>query len=387
MIRSELLLMVGVCALASAGCTTVGDDDGAVSAQFDAVTYNGGLAIGFVEAAVQRAPETIAQVVALDADVICVQEFWQPNHVTDLKAAATTYPNTVFLDPDPGTKGPPACTESDDASLDTLQTCLSDNGCDQVCGDQLVDCVLDNCFAEFGQVPTDCRGCLQASIGQELDVILSTCKSESVEFAFGGSFGIGTLSKHPITTQDSKVFDSSTNRRAVIYTEVNHPELGPVHAFCTHLTAVFDESVIPYPKATGSWAEEQQAQITEMLSYIAEKSGGGQVVLMGDMNTGPAGDGYIAEVAANYDMFTGDGFLNPYIAAAGHTCTYCGDNPIVSDGADDKESVVIDHVLTKGFVAGGSSRVIDGTLTVTSCEEELATAYSDHYGVRVSVTK
>ena len=375
--RAIILATTATLALSWTAC---GDDETEAPASVTAITYNLGLAVGFVPAAVERATTTIDATAALDADVICVQEVWLPEHITELQAAAAaSHPNSVFMAPDAGTVGAAACLPADTMEL---LACVSAAGCYDVCTDEVVDCVLLNCGAEFGALPPDCNGCLQANVGKPLAEIESSCQSESTEYAFGGSFGTGLLSKYPIIAQETKVLDSTTNRRGVLYAELDTP-FGPVHTFCTHLTAVF--SSIPWPKATGSWQEEQAAQIAELVAMVEEKAGAdGQVMVMGDFNTGPAGAAYDAEVAANYDLFTAAGLASPYADSADATCTFCGANPLI--GGDEK--VVIDHVFTRSFAGTPTSRrVLDGSLEVTSCGEPLSAAYSDHYGVSVSITR
>lgn len=348
-----------------------------------AVTYNGGLAVGFVKAAETRAPLTSQAVADLDADVVCVQEFWFDEHVQLLASAAQAkFPHQAFTEPDPGTTGTAACT---DAELEPLATCAETAGCPEVCSDDLVSCVLGNCGPEFTATPDVCRGCLQANVGKPYESVISTCKSETSEFAFGGSFGIGLLSKYPIEEQELTVLESSTNRRGILSGKVT-TELGEVHVLCTHLSAVFAD--IPYPKATGSWEEEQRAQIEQMIGMADAKAGTGRAMLLGDMNTGPAGEGHIAEVPDNYALFVAAGFANPYLDAAGHPCTFCADNPIIAaESNDDTQSVVIDHVLVRGFTEPATiARVMDSPIEVESCGEQIASAYSDHYGVSVTFT-
>ena len=349
-----------------------------------AVSYNGGLARGFVEATDARAALTTAALAELAADVVCVQEFWLPEHVEMLKSATqANLPSSVFLPADVGTVGSAACTVADTADL---LTCLVDAGCDQVCPDEQVSCVLANCptyvFGPTG-LPSGCLGCVQANIGNPIDAIIATCESESTEYAYGGSFGIGLLTHFDILDQDALVMDSTTNRRGVAYARLDTP-LGEVHAFCTHLTAVFTD--IDYPKTTGSWEEEQAAQIDEMIAWAESKAAGGQIMILGDMNTGPAGDGYVAEVPQNFQKFVTAGFSVPYVETVGAPCTFCSDNPIVAKGNDDNASVVIDHVLTKGFgVSGQGTRVLDAPISVENCGETISSAYSDHYGISVTM--
>jgi endonuclease/exonuclease/phosphatase family metal-dependent hydrolase len=350
-----------------------------------AATYNGGLAVGFVEASEVRAPKTVAAAATIGASVLCVQEFWRADHVQLLRdATQSKLPNTIFPPPDPGPTGGVPCAAGE---TDALLQCIKASGCDQLCSDELVACGIENCVVELSQLPDACYGCISVNVGKSLDDILTACESPAIEYAYGGSFGIGLLSAYPIKSQETKLFESTTNRRAAIYALLETP-LGDVHTFCTHLTPVF--STIPWPKATGSWAEEQAAQIDQLIQWTSEKAGtDSQVLLMGDMNTGPEGTGYLGEAPDHYRKFVDGGFVNPYIEKPGHLCTFCADNPIIARGGDDKESVVIDHVLTRGFQGAtlSAKRVIDQGLQVENCDKTLDSAYSDHYGVSVTITK
>jgi endonuclease/exonuclease/phosphatase family metal-dependent hydrolase len=375
-------------ALATLSLTLVGCSDGDDAGEpaplvLRVATYNAGLAVGFVDAAQERAPLTTAAAAALPTDVLCVQEFWRSGDVDALaSAAASSLPHQLFPAPQPDTNpGAPACQASD---LTALETCVNTN-CADACDDQIVDCALTNCQVELLGIPSECQACLQANIGGTLESIQQICTSGSVAYAYGGAFGTGLLSSAPIVAQEEHVFDSTTNRRSVLYAQLD-TDVGPVHAFCTHLTAVFDS--IEYPRPTGSWEEEQAAQIDEMLAYIDGKAGaGGMVVLMGDMNTGPAGDGYAAEVPAHYDKFIAAGYANPYIDRADEPCTFCFDNPLIT-GTDHSDSGVIDHVLLRGFAGtAGAERILDGSLDLPEyCGAPATVAYSDHYGVLATIS-
>jgi endonuclease/exonuclease/phosphatase family metal-dependent hydrolase len=382
------LLTAGLLALTLSACG--GDDEDptepAPPPEMTAVSFNGGLALGFVEATDARSPLTTEAIAAITADTICVQEYWRPGDVTALLDATNEQlPNSWFIDADPGETGEIPCMPGD---TDELLTCVAANGCDMVCEDQLASCALAACGAMLVTLPQACLGCIQANIGNSLDEIITACEAPSVSFAYDGSFGIGLLSSYEALAQDELILESTTNRRGVLYTELDTP-LGSVHTFCTHLTAVFAD--LPYPGNLGGWDEEQQAQIDALLAFIEEKAGAdGQVMVMGDFNTGPAGTGYVAEVPANYDRLLSGGLANPYTATPGHTCTFCDDNPIVAkdDSPDDDTSAVIDHVLIGGFSGGSGDavRVLDAAVEVENCGETISSALSDHYGVSLKIT-
>lgn len=368
-------------AAVSFGCTET--DEPGPTTQIIAATYNAGLAVGFVDGANERAPITSQAIADLSADVVCVQEYFRQGHIDILEeATAGSFPNTIFTTPDPGMPtGEPACAMED---VTDIVTCTQEN-CTDVCVDKLAGCVLTNCTPEFTALPDGCSECVQANVGGDLQTIIDACTTSGTLFTAGGAFGTGLLTSYPIAEQEHRVFESTTVRRGAIYARLE-TEAGDVHAFCTHLNAVFDD--IPYTGSNESWDAEQKQQIADLLTMIDEKAGAdGLVLLMGDMNNGPAGEGYAGDNAGNYQLFLDAGFANPYTARGDEPCTYCETNPLVG-GTDDTKSVVIDHVLLKGFgdATATAERFLDGEITVDICEEEVTSAYSDHYGVSVDIT-
>src|SRR5690606_28432615 len=169
----------------------------------------------------------------------------------------------------------------------------------------------------------------------------------------------------------------------VIYARVDTDRVGPVHVFCTHLTAIFDD--IPFPVAGGSWEAEQRAQIEEMLAFIDDKTDDDdRVIVLGDLNTGPAFAGVEAEEPANYALFTNAGFRDPFLDDADVAdCTFCASNPLVSDTS---ASVAIDHILIRGLDTDGTvSRFLTQPVDVDVDGTATTVAFSDHYGVRATL--
>ena len=344
------------------------------------VTYNAGLAVGFVPGSVERQNSVAQAIAGIDADVICVQEVWLDEQVTAVTSAASnTFPNTYFPAKQPEVLPEPACP---DGQLDTLLQCATDN-CEGVCQDDLLNCIFDNCQFPFALLPQECMRCTMANVGGTIDDVVEACTTQTVGFAYGGSFGTGLLSRHPLRNVEEKVFESTTNRRAAIHAVVEMPK-GDVDVYCTHLTASFD--TIPYPRPEGSWSEEQTTQIEELRAWIDETAVN-PVVALGDFNVGPSGDGLVAEEAANYGLLS-DGYDVPFLDLVGD-CTFCGSNPLVALGGDDQTSELIDHVLVKGWdePTYAAERVLDGDLEHPVCGTDITGAYSDHYGVRVSINE
>ncbi len=365
------LFLAAVLALAAAGC------DGPTG-PLTVVTYNAGLAEGFVPGAADRSPRTADAIAGLDADVICVQEVWTPGQVADLEAAtADAFPHRLLPEPSQQTEATPACTTED---LDPVVSCVEEN-CDASCVDELVDCMFAHCALPFLGLEKPCMECVQANVGGTPAEIEATCTTEFTHYAYDGAFGTGILSAHPLAGPEEHVFASTTNRRSVLHAVVDAPP-GPVDVYCTHLTAVF--STIPYPREEGSWSEEQAAQIDEMLDFVDSTRSAERVVLAGDMNCGPkVGDSESTE-KENWNALAASGMAVPYVEAEGE-CTLCPDNPLRTADADGKGQI-IDHVLIEGFSgAATAERVLTEEITSERCGEEIDAAYSDHYGVRVHI--
>ena len=340
------------------------------------VTYNAGLAEGFVPGAVDRSPKTAAAIGDLDGDVICVQEVWTPEQVADLEGATTgAFPHQYYPEPSQEMGSGAACDASD---LEPVISCVEED-CDTSCVDELVDCMFDNCTLVFLGLEKNCMECVQANVGRDVDDIEATCTTEYTKYAYDGSFGTGILSAHPLSGTEELVFDSATNRRSVLHAVVDAPP-GPVDLYCTHLTAVFD--LIPYPQEDGSWVEDQTTQIDEMLAFIDDTRTGDLVVLAGDMNAGPKVGDSVADQKENWNLLASSGMSVPYVEAEG-PCTMCPDNPLRDD---DSDPILIDHVLIEGFTgAVTAERILTDEITSERCGEEIPAAYSDHYGVQVTI--
>jgi endonuclease/exonuclease/phosphatase family metal-dependent hydrolase len=255
--------------------------------------------------------------------------------------------------------------------------------CGDSCIDELPACLLASCGLIFLSLDRGCMECAQANVGRPLEDIEATCTTGSTKYSYGGAFGTGILSQHPIEETEELLLDSTTSRRSVLHAVVDAP-LGDVDVYCTHLTAVF--ALIPYPKPTGSWEEEQAGQIADMLDFIDETAETERVVLMGDMNTGPETDDARPEQLANWTELAASGMDTPFIDLDG-SCTFCPENAISSVDSD-ATGKLIDHVMEEGFEGEATAaRVLDEEITIESCGEAIPGAHSDHYGVLVTVTK
>ena len=189
------------------------------------------------------------------------------------------------------------------------------------------------------------------------------------------------LTSFDMSDTDELLFESTTNRRSVLYGLVDTP-LGETHVFCTHLTAVF--AMIPYPREEGSWKEEQAAQVDEFRNFIDEKAASEPVLVLGDMNMGPDAYGIDAEQEEHYNTLSDD-FDNPYLDDDGQ-CTYCDDNPL---NLGNITTEIIDHILLRNHqeVTAESERILDEAIQAERRGETIDAAYSDHYGVMTTLSR
>jgi len=356
-------------------------DSGTPAPSLTVATYNAGLARGFVDYADQRAALIGPAVAAIDLDIVCLQEVWEVGDRQAIEAALRSeMPHTFSIPADAGECMGMGCMEEE---TNNLVACV-EPACGELPPDMLIGCATENCGDQVNALSADCLECVGSNVGKSLDEMLAACGPEATArtcYAYEGSFGTDIVSRYPLSDTDSLVFESTLNRRAVIYAKAA-TDLGDVHVFCTHLTA--NLSMVPYRGSFASWEAEQAAQIEAMRAFIDAKAGDGQVVLMGDFNNGPQTAGAEAELLANFTALSAG--YDTTFATADAPCTFCGDNPLVG-GVDRDHSVLLDHVLLRGFTGKTttSARIIDQAITLEVDGMSVDSAVSDHYGVQVEI--
>lgn len=371
------------------GCDDGDDNEPPPEAQpapLTVATYNAGIARGFVNHAGPRVGAVATALGEIDVDVLCLQEVWDVADREAIEAGAGLM-HTFNIPADLGECEASSCS---DAEVDPLVMCYEPNCADAPPG-TIVDCANEFCPDQVNSLSGDCITCIAGALTDEatIDDLLGACGPDAEAqdcYAYDGSFGTDIVSRYPLADTDSLVFESSLNRRAVLYARVTDTPQGDVHVFCTHLSAVFEN--IPHPKEAegGSWEAEQRTQINEMRAWIDQKAAGGKVVVMGDFNTGPAvGDTVLAEVPENYELLI-EGYDPTYSAQPDAECSFCGDNGLVT-GVDRDKSVLLDHVLIRGF-DGASVQgeiILDQAITLDIDGMSVPASLSDHYGVQVRI--
>lgn len=340
-----------------------GFDAGGRSGPLEVATFNAGLldAVGYVA---QRAPRVNEALADLDVDLLCVQEVWDQDH-WDALAAANEGERPHVLRPDPKPGVPGVCSPDE---FDPALACAEDK-----CADPgpmgLAACTTTNCLAQVLLLSTPCVTCLlENAPSNDFDLIEATCRGDGSEpatppegpegrsYVQGGSYGIGLLSRFPLDDTDVLELDASTTRRAVLYARVDAPGVGPLSVFCTHLTPDLIGSA--YDGSYGSWAEENAAHVQALIEWVDDKTDdGAPVLVLGDLNTGPAGDGIEAELPDSYAALPTAGFDDPFVTGPDAACTFCADNDLVR-ALDTGVDAILDHVLVRDVDATVTTRRI-----------------------------
>ncbi|MFZ5894581.1 MAG: endonuclease/exonuclease/phosphatase family protein [Myxococcota bacterium] len=355
-------------------CSGPKDPPADPSFELRVATYNAALAPAFAPLVAERGEPVITALTqqASSLDLLCVQEFWLEDHWTALRdSAASQLPHAVRKPPRPGSGN---CSEEE---LGKLVGCLQ-SSCSEHKDAELVSCATTNCAEAVVSLNPGCLGCVMNHVAGDL----TACVGEpqpSDPAIFGGSFDVGLLSRYPILASDIKELTSYFVRVAALYAKLDVPGAGPVHAFCTHLGSPLD--IVPYGGAYGSWHDEQRQQILELLGFIRQKThGSGRVLVLGDMNTGPAHASIHGEWQDNYIALTSNGLQNPYLAQGDADCTWCPSNTYHPDA----EPTLIDHILQSGFDGASTigARLFVDPVQLTLTEGSVAAHLSDHYGLQ-----
>ncbi len=346
------------------------------------VSYNVGLARGFVSYADERAAPAGQAIAALDADVVCLQEVWlreedgvwQRAYEETLRAATSAaFPHSYVEITLPIAGAVTGCNAAEAAPL---EACV-EAACPMIDPGELAMCALENCGDEYRATSSACQSCIASNLGNPVDVIIDRCLGDGGGAFSNGHNGLMLLSRHALSATSTRRFESTITTRSVLHARVTLPALGETDVYCTHLAADLS-AILAYPGMTyASFAEEQAAQIDGLLAFVDETATTGHVVVMGDMNTG------LDELPDNFARFTAGGFESPYTQVS--RCTYCPDNTLNAESESMGEA--IDHVLLRmgrGYVTE-ASRILDQPVTITTETGPLESHISDHYGVRVTV--
>jgi endonuclease/exonuclease/phosphatase family metal-dependent hydrolase len=357
---------------------------------FRALTFNAGLAVGVLPYARERAPKVGAVLASFPVDLMCLQEVWLEEHWSELQRGARQRFDHAYR-PRPAANGHERCSKREmEPAIDCVR-----RHCSEGSGDEIGRCAEQHCSNVAENLSPGCTRCLLRDPTRPLDQIRRDCSvppqkaGEAPEggkpLAYGGSYGIGILSSVPAEQRDFLPFDRPHGvARGVIYVSISAPGLtGTFHVFCTHLTPV--TSSPPHPLSGQAEPGEQARQIELLLRFIERKAPrGATVMLLGDLNSGPGSANVLPALPQHYQRFVRAGFESPYLSLAPARCTFCANNPV--HGGQGGGGSILDHALLRDFRGRGhAARALDEPIEIEVEGRRLATSYSDHYGVVLTV--
>jgi endonuclease/exonuclease/phosphatase family metal-dependent hydrolase len=381
--------LLGGLALALALGACSGDDstDTRAASALSLVTLNNAIGVGLAPYAPQRLDAIISDLPGLGADVLCLQELWQPDDMDRLTLAlAGDYPHSQRAVQAIGGAASAACSK---AEADSLLSCLNEH-CADVETAGLPLCAIASCAEAFSAVSMSCQQCVIANqAADDVQHLVQICSAADGEAAsYQDQNGLLLLSKLPLLEPDFLRLTSSLGDRGVLSARIDTTIAGSMRVYCTHLAATLGE--VPYTGPYGSWQGERVEQIERWLDWVGETRGSADVtVLMGDLNCGPETPLAHSASPDAYARFVAAGFEDPYAADDGR-CTFCGSNPLNAAAGDPDEGALLDHVLFSGLptpTPRSGTRIFDQPIELESLGSSIETAHSDHYGVQVTLSR
>jgi endonuclease/exonuclease/phosphatase family metal-dependent hydrolase len=380
------------------------------------LSYNTGLAHGFVPYADKRLGPIINVLNESPADVICLQEVWSKKDQKKIKKAlrdrypySVTPKNHQFKVAKSGRK---TCKMKDLFGEGKFVTCILDT-CGDKTGEEKDSCVANDCrksLDALAESNSSCADALMASVGKnEVAAILSLLNpfSRPGKFSYGGGFGTMLFSKVPFNKKKTGHFElskySTTVNRGIIYAtlEVNNQEM---LALCTHLTANLTTSApyvgsVPYKgnlEFKNGWAKEnyfQTLKLIELGEVIAAlesmKPGPWKKmpqVFMGDFNFGPSlrKYGIQGDFEKSYEYFLERGIKGANQKGV-PKCTFCKYNSL-TDGKEP--NMILDHILIKNPPTKKdifSQVVYKNRSRIKTQSGNIQHHISDHFGLMVEI--
>jgi endonuclease/exonuclease/phosphatase family metal-dependent hydrolase len=362
---------------ASSSSSKKASNDGCFAPEpvFRAVTYNAALAPGFELLSKERTPKVIEALArqAASADILCVQEFWERDTFEALKASVPELSHIVRPEPRPGTG---TCSETE---IGGLAQCVSES-CGEANADEVVGCASMNCPEVVGALGGGCLGCIMNHL-ESPEACLGTGSGPSDPAIFGGNYDVGLLSRHPLARQAQKELSSYFVRAKVLYGRVTIPSFGAVDVFCTHLGSPL--GIVKYEGSFGNYELEHQQQVNELISYVREKSNGNHpVIVLGDLNMGPAIGYNEAELPEQFQQLLSAGFDDAYLTSNAPDCTYCAGTSFRDSFLPNQ---IIDHILTARVPLNylEVNRLFTEPVTIDTSLPEFN--LSDHFGLELNV--
>jgi len=353
-------------------------------------TWNVGLAHGFVDNASERLPHIVEAMQESSADVICLQEAWEPDDRRALRSAvenAYPYRHVTKVEQHKASTAP-VCKKDDLFGEGKFVSCLTGE-CGNTSGDDKTDCIIEQCGPALEALKTakpECANALMAQVGKSsvaaLWNVVRPVRKTGL-FAYGGSDGLMMMSRRPL--ENTRVVDftdiSTLNRRRALVADVPAGDT-TITVACTHLTADLS-ALAPYPGPFDNWGPENRAQIDRLLDAV---KGDQPTVVMGDFNCGIGDDTlHLAEeLPSSCEAMEAGGFDDP-TRTLWPGCTWCSDNTINAQGEGEHTNALIDHVYIRGLVPVAGGVTYMQTVPLKTRAGTAQSSLSDHYGYGMTV--
>jgi len=362
------------------------------------MTYNLGLAKGFVDHYEERRIPIATEIKKSHADIICLQEVWfaqdRENILQELKS---DYPYSLVPDIDEVTNDhAPACRLSDLFGENKIVTCFR-SACEKLTGRELTACVIDKCQASLNNLKNDnpqCGNALMAQVGTHpLLVILKLLMpfGKVDLYTYGGSNGLMLFSKFPFKQGGSGLLPlrqySTLTRRDFLYATIQASDDKQLFVGCTHLTANLTDSA-PYAGAFESWGKENLKQVEYLLPQFETLAAGLPMAIMGDFNFGPSytHSNIQANFEDSYQSFKQKGYMDPIAMAGVPQCTFCNNNNL-NLASDNNQQ--IDHIFIKNLdhkKVKEAQVIMNHKVQIPGASKMLDTYLSDHYGLKLEIS-
>ncbi len=348
-------------------------------------TFNAGLSENTGPWPDIRFSQLSTDISSLSADVVCLQGVWTEEQVgkltntveeeTEMKyfAYKITEGNDDLLIP-------AECSTEDVAPLMqcVMQNCSED--------ENIATCILTSCNQELLGLPADCRNCLLGEImggNADITVIMDKCMTErQYEWAHDGNNGILLMSRHPMKNKEITMLDSFHIVRSAVSATISSYD---TRVICTALS---DDSFPSDYEGNFDSLQDEQIDQAENIIELADDAEEDIVVIMGDLQSNPAGGYNVFPMnEAVWDVFRHNFFYSPFMKKeeeGKQDCTLCPENPLVDS---EIRPAVPDHILfrKRGNISFSSRRLFTRPLRVRVNDEIEEIAISDRYGIFIQM--
>ena len=377
--------------------------------ELNLLTYNVGLAHGYVPYAEERLPLLTQELKKSDADVICFQEVWKDEDrnviINNLKSKfpySIAAPSNQQYRKTGWFKGP-MCKITDFFGKGKFFSCILET-CGGKSGEEKTQCINNDCRPALELLSHNnphCVESLMASVGQNEYLVLLKLITPLLKvprFLFGGAAGTLLMSKYPLKkTGYIDMTDQATlTNRGALYARI---ELNKKEHFigCTHLAANLITKA-PYPADPpyvkkdilfkNGWENENYYQMNKILEELNIMAGNNPQYLMGDFNCSIAKPkhGILSSFERACNMVLNRGYRDLY-AEQKTQCTFCVKTNTLLKSSKEKR-LILDHIYLKnvGELTHATTEIkYTQTHPITVKGRTFEAHLSDHYGVQITV--